>query len=269
MTIRSQLTCTFDSPVDGSDRLCVSERAQCIPSPVLHLRQLPADISEQEVVALALPFGRVSKLITLRTKNQAFLEMASEEAAVTMVNYYASAPPTIRNQPVFIQYSNHRELKTNNLTNQVALQAISGAAVHSGNMASGDGRGLVAAPCAVLRIIVENLFYPVTLEVLQQIFSKFGSVLKIITFTRNNQFQALLQFSDAVHAQHAKASLDGQNIYNGCCTLRIDFSKLSALNVKYNNDKSRDFTRADLPTGELEPAATAFGGWSRLPAMLV
>ena len=50
-------------------------------------------------------------------------------------------------------------------------------------------------------------------------------------------------------------SLDGQNIYNGCCTLRIDFSKLSALNVKYNNDKSRDFTRADLPTGELDPAA--------------
>lgn len=53
-------------------------------------------------------------------------------------------------------------------------------------------------------------------------------------------------------------SLDGQNIYNGCCTLRIDFSKLSALNVKYNNDKSRDFTRADLPTGELDPSA-AFG----------
>ncbi|XP_035995789.1 polypyrimidine tract-binding protein 3 [Fundulus heteroclitus] len=250
---------THLSTVDGTDRLCVSERAQCIPSPVLHLRQLPVDISEQEVVALALPFGRVSKLITLRTKNQAFLEMASEEAAVTMVNYYASAPPTIRNQTVFIQYSNHRELKTDNLTNQRALQAINTAAVHSGNMTSADGRGLVPAPSAVLRIIVENLFYPVTLEVLQQIFSKFGSVLKIITFTRNNQFQALLQFSDAVHAQHAKASLDGQNIYNGCCTLRIDFSKLSALNVKYNNDKSRDFTRADLPTGELEPAATAFG----------
>uniref|UniRef100_A0A3Q2EIW4 Polypyrimidine tract binding protein 3 n=1 Tax=Cyprinodon variegatus TaxID=28743 RepID=A0A3Q2EIW4_CYPVA len=188
--------------------------------------------------------------------------MASEEAAVTMVNYYTSAPPTIRNQPVYIQYSNHRELKTDNTSNQraqVALQAISTAALHSGNMASGDGWGLVPAPSAVLRIIVENLFYPVTLEVLQQIFSKFGSVLKIITFTRNNQFQALLQFSDAVHAQHAKASLDGQNIYNGCCTLRIDFSKLSALNVKYNNDKSRDFTRADLPTGELDPTATAFG----------
>ncbi|XP_043952519.1 polypyrimidine tract-binding protein 3-like isoform X3 [Gambusia affinis] len=246
------------STVDGTDRLCVSERAQYVPSPVLHLRQLPTDTSEQEVVDLALPFGRVSKLITLRTKNQAFLEMASEEAAVTMVNYYASAPPTIRNQPVFIQYSTHRELKTDNLTNQQrALQAISMATVHSGNMGSSEGRGLIPAPSAVLRIIVENLFYPVTLEVLQQIFSKFGSVLKIITFTRNNQFQALLQFSDAVHAQHAKASLDGQNIYNSCCTLRIDFSKLSALNVKYNNDKSRDFTRADLPSGELDPAGAA------------
>ncbi|XP_062268387.1 polypyrimidine tract-binding protein 3 [Platichthys flesus] len=250
------------SAVDGSDRPCVSERAQSVPSRVLHLRHLPVDISEQEVLALALPFGRVSKLITLRTKNQAFLEMASEEAAVTMVNYYTSATPTVRNQPIFIQYSNHRELKTDNLTNhraQAALQAINAAAVHSGNMVAGvEGRGLVPGQSPVLRLIVENLFYPVTLEVLQQIFSKFGSVLKIITFTRNNQFQALLQFSDAVHAQHAKASLDGQNIYNSCCTLRIDFSKLSALNVKYNNDKSRDFTRADLPTGELEPTA-AFG----------
>uniref|UniRef100_H2SY13 Polypyrimidine tract binding protein 3 n=1 Tax=Takifugu rubripes TaxID=31033 RepID=H2SY13_TAKRU len=243
--------------VDGTDGLCVSERAPCIPSRVLHLRQLPFNITEQEVLALALPFGRVSKLITLKAKNQGFLEMASEEAAVTMMNYYTSAPPTIRNQPVFIQYSNHRELKTDNLTNQrAALQAISTAAMHSGTMAPGsDGRGVVHGQSPVLRIIVENLFYPVTLEVLQQIFSKFGSVLKIITFTRNNQFQALLQFSDAVHAQHAKASLDGQNIYNGCCTLRIDFSKLSALNVKYNNDKSRDFTRSDLPTGELDPTA--------------
>lgn len=45
-------------------------------------------------------------------------------------------------------------------------------------------------------------------------------------------------------------SLDGQNIYNGCCTLRVSFSKLTSLNVKFNNDKSRDYTRPDLSTGE-------------------
>jgi hypothetical protein len=37
-----------------------------------------------------------------------------------------------------------------------------------------------------------------------QIFSKFGTVLKIITFTKNNQFQALLQFADPVNAHYAK-----------------------------------------------------------------
>lgn len=37
-----------------------------------------------------------------------------------------------------------------------------------------------------------------------QIFSKFGTVMKIITFTKNNQFQALLQYSDPVNAQQAK-----------------------------------------------------------------
>lgn len=49
-------------------------------------------------------------------------------------------------------------------------------------------------------------------------------------------------------------SLDGQNIYNACCTLRISFSKLTSLNVKYNNDKSRDYTRPDLPTGDNQPS---------------
>lgn len=62
--------------------------------------------------------------------------------------------------------------------------------------------------------------------------------------------KALIQYPDAQTAQHAKAVLDGQNIYNGCCTLRIDNSKLTALNVKYNNDKSRDFTNPSLPPGE-------------------
>lgn len=34
-----------------------------------------------------------------------------------MVNYYSAVTPHVRNVPVFIQYSNHKELKTE--TNQV------------------------------------------------------------------------------------------------------------------------------------------------------
>ncbi|KTG05722.1 hypothetical protein cypCar_00009460 [Cyprinus carpio] len=179
-------------------------RSPCAPSRVIHVRKLPNDINEAEVISLGLPFGKVTNLLMLKGKNQAFLEMNTEEAAQTMVTYYSSVTPVIRNHPIFMQYSNHKELKTDNSPNQV-------------------------------------------------IFSKFGTVLKVITFTKNNQFQALLQFVDGLTAQHAKLALDGQNIYNGCCTLRISFSKLTSLNVKYNNDKSRDYTRPDLPTGDSQP----------------
>uniref|UniRef100_A0AAZ3P7R1 Polypyrimidine tract-binding protein 1 n=1 Tax=Oncorhynchus tshawytscha TaxID=74940 RepID=A0AAZ3P7R1_ONCTS len=242
------------------------DRSPCGPSRVLHVRKVPIEVSEAELISLGVPFGRVTNLLMLKGKNQAFIEMASEEAAITMVNYYTTATPHVRNQPVYIQYSNHRELKTDNLPNQgrvqAALQAVN--AVALGGSASGGDGTLMPGQSPVLRIIVENLFYPVSLEVLHQIFSKFGTVLKIITFTKNNQFQALLQYADPMNAHHAKVTLDGQNIYNACCTLRVEFSKLTSLNVKYNNDKSRDFTRLDLPSGDgqptMDPALTAAFG---------
>ncbi|XP_066567125.1 polypyrimidine tract-binding protein 3 isoform X4 [Amia ocellicauda] len=268
----STMSNSTPSTANGNDsKKFKGDRSPCAPSRVLHVRKIPIEVTEAEIISLGVPFGKVTNLLMLKGKNQAFIEMASEEAAITMVNYYTTATPHLRNQPVFIQYSNHRELKTDNLPNQAraqaALQAVN--AVHSGNMtlsssASASDGTLMPGQSPVLRIIVENLFYPVSLEVLHQIFSKFGTVLKIITFTKNNQFQALLQYADPMNAHHAKLTLDGQNIYNACCTLRVEFSKLTSLNVKYNNDKSRDFTRLDLPSGDgqptLDPAmAAAFG----------
>uniref|UniRef100_A0A667YG24 Polypyrimidine tract binding protein 1 n=1 Tax=Myripristis murdjan TaxID=586833 RepID=A0A667YG24_9TELE len=225
-------------------------RGPGVPSRVIHVRKLPNDINEAEVISLGLPFGAVTNLLMLKAKNQAFIEMNSEDAAQTMVGYYSTMTPVIRNHPIYIQFSNHKELKTDNSPNQVRAQA----ALQAVSASQATGLDAAVAPSPVLRVVVENLFYPVTLDVLHQIFSKFGTVLRIITFTKNNQFQALLQYPDGLTAQHSKLSLDGQNIYNACCTLRISFSKLTSLNVKYNNDKSRDYTRPDLPTGDSQPA---------------
>uniref|UniRef100_A0A2D4Q300 Polypyrimidine tract-binding protein 1 n=2 Tax=Micrurus TaxID=8634 RepID=A0A2D4Q300_MICSU len=252
------------SAANGNDskKFKGDSRSAGVPSRVIHIRKLPSDVTEAEVISLGLPFGKVTNLLMLKGKNQAFIEMNTEEAANTMVSYYTTIAPVLRSQQIYIQFSNHKELKTDNSPNQAraqaALQAVN--SVQSGNLALSASAAAVDAGMAmagqspVLRIIVENLFYPVTLEVLYQIFSKFGTVLKIITFTKNNQFQALLQYADPLNAQYAKMALDGQNIYNACCTLRIDFSKLTSLNVKYNNDKSRDFTRLDLPSGDGQPS---------------
>lgn len=43
---------------------------------------------------------------------QAFLEMADESAASAMVNCYAGCMAQLRGRAVYVQFSNHRELKT-------------------------------------------------------------------------------------------------------------------------------------------------------------
>ena len=238
------------------------------PSRVIHIRNIPSDVSEAEVIHLGIPFGRVTNVLVLKGKNQAFLEMEDESAAVAMVNYFTSCAATLRERSVYVQYSNHRELKTDqthsnaSASAQAALQAAkalsgntNGAAEMSsgkygGNLNHSGGGGSSGGANTVLRVIVEHMVYPVTLDVIYQIFSRMGKVLKVVTFTKNNTFQVLIQYPDVITAQAAKLSLDNQNIYNGCCTLRIEYSKLSNLNVKYNNDKSRDYTNPSLPTGD-------------------
>ena len=44
----------------------------------------------------------------------------------------------------------------------------------------------------ISRVIVEHMVYPVTLDVIFQIFSRMGKVMKIVTFTKNNTFQVII-----------------------------------------------------------------------------
>ncbi|XP_065155545.1 polypyrimidine tract-binding protein 2 isoform X3 [Atheta coriaria] len=250
------------------------------PSRVIHIRNIPNDVTEAEIIHLGIPFGRVTNVLVLKGKNQAFLEMGDETSATTMVNYFSSCMAQLRGRAVYVQYSNHKELKTDqthsnaNASAQAALQAAQ--ALTGGAAAPGGGTPVAAAtptvapatngqdiqggPNTVLRVIVEHMIYPISLDVLHVIFQRFGKVLKIVTFTKNNSFQALIQYPDTQSAQAAKQALDGQNIYNSCCTLRIDYSKMTALNVKYNNDKSRDYTNPTLPTGDTGDQLALTGG---------
>jgi len=82
------------------------------PSKVVHIRNIPTDVSETEIVHLGIPFGRVNNVLVLKGKNQAFLEMFEESAAISMVNYFTTCAAQLRGRSVFVQYSTHTELKT-------------------------------------------------------------------------------------------------------------------------------------------------------------
>uniref|UniRef100_A0AAY4DNA0 RNA binding motif protein 20 n=1 Tax=Denticeps clupeoides TaxID=299321 RepID=A0AAY4DNA0_9TELE len=76
------------------------------PGRVVHICNLPeGSCTENDVINLGLPFGKVTNYILMRSTHQAFLEMAYVEAAQAMVQYYQLKPATINDQKVLIRMS--------------------------------------------------------------------------------------------------------------------------------------------------------------------
>ncbi len=64
-----------------------------MPGQVLHIRNLPYETTEEELIELCQPFGKLvqTKLNVGANKNQAFVEFTDMNAAIQMVSYYASS----------------------------------------------------------------------------------------------------------------------------------------------------------------------------------
>lgn len=70
------------------------------PSKVLHIRSVPIDANEHDISALGAAFGPVTNVLLMKSKGQAFLELADVECAKRMINFYTYISPTIHHQPV-------------------------------------------------------------------------------------------------------------------------------------------------------------------------
>ncbi|ESW15554.1 hypothetical protein PHAVU_007G081900 [Phaseolus vulgaris] len=207
------------------------------PSKVVHVRNVGHEISENDLLQLFQPFGVITKLVMLRAKNQALLQMQDVPSAVNALQFYANIQPSIRGRNVYVQFSSHQELTT---------------------MDQSQGRG--DEPNRILLVTVHHMLYPITVDVLFQVFSPHGTVEKIVTFQKSAGFQALIQFQSRQSAVNARSTLQGRNIYDGCCQLDIQFSNLDELQVNYNNDRSRDFTNPNLPTEQKgRPSQPGYG----------
>ncbi|KAL9665457.1 hypothetical protein QQ045_020877 [Rhodiola kirilowii] len=200
------------------------------PSKVIHIRNVGQEISENDLLQLVHPFGGVSKLVMLRAKNQALIQMQDITSAISMLEYYSNVQPSVRGRNVYMQFSSHQELTTMEQNTQSR---------------KGDQD---AQPNRILLVSIHHMLYPITVEVLHQVFSPHGFVEKIVTFQKSAGFQALIQYQTRQSATSALNTLQGRNIYDGCCQLDIQFSNLTELQVNYNNDRSRDFTNPSLPT---------------------
>ncbi|XP_055944686.1 heterogeneous nuclear ribonucleoprotein L-like [Argiope bruennichi] len=115
--------------------------------------------------------------------------------------------------------------------------------------------GFEEKPNHILLITVMNPAYPITTDVIHTICSPSGKVLRIVIFKKNG-VQAMVEFDSLEAAERAKQSLNGCDIYSGCCTLKIEFAKPTRLNVYKNDNESWDYTNNALgkPPGADRPA---------------
>jgi len=226
-------------------------------SKVVHLRDVPKAVTENELLAITSPFGSIAHFVVLRAKRQVMIEMEDVRSAASLVNYFATSPCVIRGQRVEVQFSNHSELERKE--------------VHSDDSKNSQN----APPNRILLITVHDCVYPMTVEVVHQVFSVHGPVEKIVVFNKPIGVQVLVQYSNVESATHALQALQGQHVYAGVCRLQIQYSKLPDLTVARNNERSRDYlnpnlptdTPALLPTPATSPAGpTATGATHHFPA---
>ncbi|XP_051120313.1 polypyrimidine tract-binding protein homolog 1 [Andrographis paniculata] len=203
------------------------------PSKVLHLRNLPWECGEEELIELCRPFGMIVNTMcgVGANRNQAFVEFADLNQAINMVSYYASStePAKIRGKTVYIQYSNRHEIVKNRSPGDVP-----------GNVLLATIEGVDAGD--------------VSIDVIHLVFSAFGFVHKIATFEKAAGFQALIQYGDVQTASTARDSLDGRSIPRYLlpshveeCRLRLSYSAHTDLNIKFQSHRSRDYTNPYLP----------------------
>eukprot|EP00736_Rhodelphis_marinus_P012874 Rmarinus@m.10728 len=201
------------------------------PSKVLLVRSVPLDSTRESVTEIFSQFGRVIYVIIMPEKGQALVEFSSlEEAKKAMQSNDA--------QPIFVGYNTVQCVYS---TNQTLSR-------RDGSLSQGSNR--------VLLFNILNPSYEITTDVMYQVTSTYGKVLRIVVMKKTG-VQALVEFETAQQAAAAKAALEGHNIYEGCCTMMITYSTLRELTVRTNSSRTRDYTNPSLPTGSITSSSMA------------
>lgn len=201
-------------------------------------------------------------------KRQAFVQLPDIVSASNLVTFYQTREAQIRGKKIFFDFSTRGEIIERDIPSTYQQHQPSRASPYhqlqpmhypsQQDMLMDTGGGLIqhegprrgiGPPNQILMVSVSKIEYDVTVDVLQQVFQKFGNVQKIVTFWKDNEFKALVQMESVDQAQAAQSALDGRDIYTGCNQLSIVFSRHPELRVRYNDDRSRDYTNPNLPPG--------------------
>jgi hnRNP-L/PTB/hephaestus splicing factor len=219
----------------------------------------------------------VEKSFLIPTKGQAYVQLPDIPSATNLINFYQTRDANIRGKKISFEFSSHQEITpvpSDSTPTTLPPPSVSSSSIPAASLPStastkplsshdqsilGHGHGHGHPPGgqgggpppvnAILMVSVSKIEYDMTVDVLYQVFQKFGNVQKIITFWKNEEFKALIQMETMDQAQAVQSALNGRDIYTGCNTLHICFSRHTELKVKFNNERSWDYMNPNLPAG--------------------
>uniref|UniRef100_A0A8C9RE26 Heterogeneous nuclear ribonucleoprotein L n=1 Tax=Scleropages formosus TaxID=113540 RepID=A0A8C9RE26_SCLFO len=167
-------------------------------------------------------------VVVMPKKRQALVEYEDMNGSCNAVTYAAENQIYIAGHPAFVNYSTSQKIS------------------RPGD--PDDSRSVNN----VLLLTIMNPIYPITTDVLYTICNNCGPVQRIVIF-RKNGVQAMVEYPLLLKpsAQRAKASLNGADIYSGCCTLKIEYAKPTRLNVFKNDQDTWDYTNPNLSGQDL------------------
>ncbi|KAG5495385.1 hypothetical protein GH5_03045 [Leishmania sp. Ghana 2012 LV757] len=114
-------------------------------------------------------------------------------------------------------------------TQQVSLQSppqSTGTYVPSPSIRSGGGRAIMPAPpqpTRRLRLLVEDCRYPITRDVLMQMFSMIAPPVSVTCGPYGPTTTGAVEFADAAAAQQAMDQFHNNAIYPNCCYIKLYF----------------------------------------------
>ena len=213
---------SMSSPIASAD-LSASKRGRYdAPCRVLHIGGVPDGCDESEIMQMLLQMGvRAPERIVLPPgKVMAFVQFQLQADADHAVAVFREGkiPCLLRGRRVNFNYSGRDDL------------------------GSPKAAAAAAPPSKVLVVSIANVQYPITIDVIQQVFGHFGPIEKVCIIVKPAAATALVQYSSVPDAINARQNLDGKCIYMHCCQMQIVFSDRGDVIIKRFDILQWDYT---------------------------
>nr|CDS35017.2 heterogeneous nuclear ribonucleoprotein l [Hymenolepis microstoma]CDS35018.2 heterogeneous nuclear ribonucleoprotein l [Hymenolepis microstoma] len=199
------------------------------PSPVVHITDLPEHTLEIDLEKLFDRFGHIVEIIMLPNKRQSLIEFEDQNDADRVVQRAENFPFMVGNQRLRLSYSTSKRLKNRGRLDDSVMQNDRSPPPENN----------------ILLLTIYNAQYPITVDIIHQVTSRHGKVLRIVIF-RKTGVQAMVEFESIEDARETKRHINGADIYSGCCSIKVEYAKQTRLKVVRNCLDSWDYENPNL-----------------------